>query len=101
MGGHEAARVLTKTLVTATDRRYAEAAAAGLNGKEDAVPALAKALLETENPDRAWVLRNSSGATSPVRSLPAAISAMRSVSMSKPMTVAPVRANATATGRPT
>jgi hypothetical protein len=58
MGGHEAARVLTKTLVAAPDRRYAEAAAAGLTGKEDAVPALAKALLETDNPDRAWVLRN-------------------------------------------
>lgn len=58
MGGNEAARVLTKVLVTTTDRRYAEAAAAGVQGKEDAVPALAKALLETENPDRAWVLRN-------------------------------------------
>jgi len=58
MGGHEAARVLTKVLVTTADRRYAEAAAAGLTGKEDAVPALAKALLETDNPDRAWVLRN-------------------------------------------
>lgn len=58
MGGSEAARVLTKVLVTTSDRRYAEAAAAGLSGKEDAVPALAKALLETENPDRAWVLRN-------------------------------------------
>jgi len=58
MGGSEAARVLTKVLVTTADRRYAEAAAAGLNGKEDAVPALAKALLETDNPDRAWVLRN-------------------------------------------
>ncbi len=58
MGGHEAARVLTKVLVTTADRRYAEAAAAGLSGKEDAVPALAKALLETENPDRAWVIRN-------------------------------------------
>lgn len=58
MGGAEAARVLTKVLVTTADRRYAEAAAAGLSGKEDAVPALAKALLETENPDRAWVLRN-------------------------------------------
>ena len=58
IGGNEAARVLTKTLVTASDRRYAEAAAEGLNGKEEAVPALAKALLETENPDRAWVLRN-------------------------------------------
>jgi HEAT repeat protein len=58
MGGHEAARVLTKVLTTTSDRRYAEAAAAGISGKEDAVPALAKALLETENPDRAWVLRN-------------------------------------------
>ena len=58
MGGPEAARVLTKVLVTTADRRYAEAAAAGLQGKDEAVPALAKALLETENPDRAWVLRN-------------------------------------------
>ncbi len=58
MGGHEAARVLTKVLVTTSDRRYAEAAAAGVSGKEDAVPALAKALLETDNPDRAWVIRN-------------------------------------------
>lgn len=58
MGGAEAARVLTKTLVATGDRRYAEAAANGLSGKEDAVPALAKALLETTNPDRAWVLRN-------------------------------------------
>ena len=58
MGGGEAARVLTKVLTGAADRRYAEAAAAGLTGKEDAVPALAKALLETTNPDRAWVLRN-------------------------------------------
>jgi HEAT repeat protein len=58
MGGNEAARVLTKVLVSTSDRRYAEAAAGGLSGKEDAVPALAKALLETINPDRAWVLRN-------------------------------------------
>jgi HEAT repeat protein len=58
MGGNEAARVLTKVLTSTTDRRYAEAAANGLSGKEDAVPALAKALLETTNPDRAWVLRN-------------------------------------------
>lgn len=57
MGGSEAMRALTKVLVTTSDRRYAEAAAAGLTGKEDAVPALAKALLESENPDRAWVLR--------------------------------------------
>lgn len=58
MGGREAARVLTNVLVSTTDRRYAEAAATGLTGKEDAVAALAKALLETTNPDRAWVLRN-------------------------------------------
>lgn len=58
LGGAEAAKALTKVLVTTSDRRYAEAAAAGLSGKEDAVPALAKALLETDNPDRAWVLRN-------------------------------------------
>jgi len=58
IGGGEAAKVLTKVLCTTPDRRYAEAAAGGLTGKEDAVPALAKALLETENPDRAWVLRN-------------------------------------------
>jgi HEAT repeat protein len=58
IGGAEAMRVLTKTLVSTADRRYAEAAAAGLQGKEEAVPALAKALLETTNPDRLWVLRN-------------------------------------------
>lgn len=58
MGGAEAARVLTKVLTQTSDRRYAEAAAAGLQGKDDAVPALAKALLETTNADRAWVLRN-------------------------------------------
>ena len=58
MGGAEAARVLTKVLVATGDRRYAEAAANGLTGKEEAVPALAKALLETTNPDRLWVLRN-------------------------------------------
>lgn len=58
LGGAEAARVLTKVLTSTADRRYAEAAAAGLSGKEDATPALAKALLETTNPDRAWVLRN-------------------------------------------
>lgn len=58
LGGHEAARVLSKALVKTSDRRYAEAAAAGLAGKDDAVPALAKALLEEENPDRAWLLRN-------------------------------------------
>lgn len=58
MPGAEAPRVLTKVLVSTQDRRYAEPAAAGLTGKEEAVPALAKALLEAENPDRAWLLRN-------------------------------------------
>lgn len=58
MPGGEAPRVLTKVLVTTKDRRYAEPAAAGLTGKEEAVPALAKALLEAEDPDRAWLLRN-------------------------------------------
>lgn len=58
MGGHEAARVLTKVLTQTSDKRYAETAAAGLSGKEDAVPALAKALLEADDPDRAWLLRN-------------------------------------------
>ncbi len=58
MPGAEAPRVLTKVLVSTQDRRYAEPAAAGLTGKEEAVPALAKALLEAENPDRAWLIRN-------------------------------------------
>lgn len=58
MGGTEAMRVLTKTLVSTNDRRYAEAAANGLTGKEEAVAPLARALLETTNPDRLWVLRN-------------------------------------------
>jgi HEAT repeat protein len=58
MPGTEAPRVLVKVLVATADKRYADAAAAGLTGKEEAVPALAKALLEAENPDRAWVLRN-------------------------------------------
>src|SRR6185436_15976987 len=58
MGGGEAAKVLTKVLTTTGDKRHAEGAAAGLSGKEDAVPALARALLETTNPDRAWLLRN-------------------------------------------
>jgi len=58
MGGPEAAKTLTKVLTTTTNKLLGEAAAAGLAGKEDAVPALAKALLETKNPDRAWLLRN-------------------------------------------
>lgn len=58
MGGPEAATTLTKVLTTTTNKSLGEAAAAGLAGKEDAVPALAKALLETKNPDRAWLLRN-------------------------------------------
>lgn len=58
MGGPEAAKTLTKVLTTTTNKVLGEAAAAGLAGKEDSVPALAKALLETTNPDRAWLLRN-------------------------------------------
>jgi hypothetical protein len=58
MGGAEAAKTLTKVLTTTTNKLLGEAAAAGLAGKEDSVPALAKALLETKNPDRAWLLRN-------------------------------------------
>jgi HEAT repeat protein len=58
IGGAEAARVLAKVLVATADRRYAEAAASGLTGKEEAAPALARALLESTDPDRAWVLRN-------------------------------------------
>lgn len=58
LGGAEAAKALTAALTTTKDRRYGEAAAAGLMGKDEAVPALAKALLEADSPDRAWMLRN-------------------------------------------
>ena len=45
-------------MLTRLDRRYAEAAANALVGKEDAAPVLARALLETQDGDRAWALRN-------------------------------------------
>lgn len=55
--GGEAAKMLVDVL-TRLDRRYAEPAASALEGKEDAAPALARALLETQDRDRAWTLRN-------------------------------------------
>ena len=54
--GAEAAEALVE-IVCKRDRRRAELAAEGLAGREEAVPALAKALLETEDADRAWLLR--------------------------------------------
>lgn len=55
--GGDAAKLLVDVL-TRLDRRYAEAAANALFGKEDAAPVLARALLETQDGDRAWALRN-------------------------------------------
>jgi HEAT repeat protein len=56
-GGADAAKVLVK-LLGSVDRRRAELAATALTGKEEAVPLLAKALLETEDADRGWMIRN-------------------------------------------
>ncbi len=56
-GGPEAAKVLVK-LLSSVDRRRAELAATALAGKEEAVPLLAKALLETKDTDRGWMIRN-------------------------------------------
>ena len=56
-GGADAAKVLVK-LLGSMDRRRAELAAQALTGKEEAVPLLAKALLETEDADRGWMIRN-------------------------------------------
>jgi hypothetical protein len=56
-GGKDAAAVLVEALVT-QDRVRAEMAAKGLAGNEEAAIPLARALLETDNPDKAWVLRN-------------------------------------------
>jgi HEAT repeat protein len=53
----DAARILVKVL-TSADRKRAELAAAALAGKDDAVPLLAKALLETDDVDRGWLIRN-------------------------------------------
>jgi HEAT repeat protein len=55
--GADAARVLVKLLASA-DKRRAELAAAALGASEDAVPLLGKALLETEDVDRAWMIKN-------------------------------------------
>lgn len=55
--GGEAAKMLVDVL-TRLDRRYAEPAVSALEGKEDAAPALARALLETQDRDRAGTLRN-------------------------------------------
>jgi HEAT repeat protein len=55
--GPEAARLLVKVLAGA-DRRRAEIAARELSGNAEALPLLARALLEARDPDRAWLLRN-------------------------------------------
>ncbi len=54
--GGDAAKLLVDVLAR-LDSRYAEPAASALVGKEDAAPALARALLETQDRDRAWTLR--------------------------------------------
>ena len=53
----DAARILVK-VVGALDRRRAEFAAGALPGNEAAITPLAKALLETTDVDRAWLMRN-------------------------------------------
>jgi HEAT repeat protein len=53
----DAARILVKVL-TSADRKRAELAATALTGKDDAVPLLAKALLDTTDVDRGWLIRN-------------------------------------------
>jgi HEAT repeat protein len=55
--GADATRALVKVLV-AKERRRAEIAAGVLGGREDAIAPLARALLETKDPDRAWMMRN-------------------------------------------
>ncbi len=55
-GGADAAKVLVKVLCS-VDRRRAELAMAALAGKEEAVPLLGKALLETKDADRGWMIR--------------------------------------------
>ncbi len=53
----EATRLLVHAACT-LERKRAEIAATALGGREDAVAPLAKALLETKDADRAWLLRN-------------------------------------------
>jgi HEAT repeat protein len=61
MLGRQTDAEATRVLVSAAcslERKRAEVAATALAGREDAVPPLAKALLETKDVDRAWLLRN-------------------------------------------
>jgi len=53
--GGDAAKLLVEVLAR-LDRSFAEPAASALEGKADAAPALARALLETQDRDRAWTL---------------------------------------------
>jgi HEAT repeat protein len=53
----EASRVLVHAACT-LERKRAEIAATALTGRDDAVAPLAKALLETTDVDRAWLLKN-------------------------------------------
>lgn len=55
--GADATRVLVR-VVTTMDRRRSEIAAGVVGGREDAIPSLAKALLETTEADRAFMIRN-------------------------------------------
>jgi hypothetical protein len=55
--GPDAAKVLVKVL-RESDKRRAEIASAALAFNDDAVPLLGKALLETTDVDRAWMIRN-------------------------------------------
>jgi HEAT repeat protein len=57
LGGPDACRTLVNVL-TSSDKRYAELATQAIAGKEEAVPQLAKAVLETKDRDRAWTIRN-------------------------------------------
>jgi HEAT repeat protein len=55
--GPEATNVLVRAL-SSRDKRVVETAAKALGPREDATAALAKTLLETDSPDRAWAIRN-------------------------------------------
>ncbi len=57
LGGPDACRTLV-SIVTSSDKRYAELATQAIAGKEEAVQALARAVLETKDRDRAWTIRN-------------------------------------------
>jgi HEAT repeat protein len=61
MLGRQTEAEATRALVNAActlEKKRAEVAAAALGGREDAALPLAKALLETKDADRAWMLRN-------------------------------------------